>query len=338
MKRSIYTRFSLILLALIMMSINLYSQYERKVVFEEFTEVWCGPCASLSPMLAVWLENHPDIIPIMYTSYFKVNGSTQYVSQADYNARNSLYSVPFYPYGRLNGDALPPNSSYPGFPTDTSAMNGVIDTMTTETPVKIEIDFENNGSTGSVEVKITSDVDVENKRLFVIITEHHHTFEKQSNGMTDYHDIFRETLTASYGDVVNLTANEMKTFNFDYELPEDINYELNAIALLQSPTTKYIIQSEKVFSYPTSVNAEDKVELNIFPNPVVDELSVNINSINENINEFIIYDLLGNEIMKQSVSGKANKITISTEGLNTGIYFINILTNKNRYVENIIVQ
>ena len=28
-----------------------YSEYERKVVFEEFSEVWCGPCASVAPVL-----------------------------------------------------------------------------------------------------------------------------------------------------------------------------------------------------------------------------------------------------------------------------------------------
>jgi thiol-disulfide isomerase/thioredoxin len=335
---NILNLFMIFLAVLLFSGSQLQSQNVRKVVFEEFTEVWCGPCASLSPMLSDWLENNPDIIPIMYTSYFKVNGNNVKVSEEDYNARKQLYNVPFYPYGRLNGDALPPNASYPGFPTDTSAMNAVIDTMTKYSPVSIEIDFTNNGSSGNVEVSILSSVDIDNKRLFVLLTEKHHTYEPQSNGMTEYHDIFRKTLTEPFGNLVNLKANETQKFNFDYQLSDDINFELNAIALLQSPTTKFILQSEKVFSYPTSVSKYDIAEIKIYPNPVIDIFSVNVNTINEKIDQFIIYDILGNQVLSNYVKGSANKIDISTKGINSGVYYLKIITNKNSYIDRIVIQ
>lgn len=319
-------------------NIELNAQHTRKVVFEEFTEVWCGPCAGLAPRLSAWLDNHPDIIPIMYTSYFVVNGSNQKVDEMGYIARRNLYSVPFYPYARLNGDALAPNDDYPGYPTDTSAMNTVIDTMTKEIPVSIEIDFINNGNQGTVNVNILSSVDINNKLLTIMITEKHHTYEKQPNGMTEYHDIFRKTLNNENGDIINLKANEIEKFSYDYELSDDINYELNAIAILQSTTSKFILQSEKVFSVPTSVNNNYESELKIYPNPIYESFSVNTYSVNENIEKFIIYDLIGNKIISNIVNGKANKINISSEGINSGIYILNVITNKRTYFEKIIIQ
>ena len=140
-----------------------YSEYERKVVFEEFSEVWCGPCASVAPVLDVWLKNHPEVIPIIYFSYFMENGVKFETPKDEYQKRATFYGVPFYPYGRLNGNALPPNSGYPGFPTDTAGMTALIDTMAKTSPVEIKMLSQYVQNTYNVSVDINSDIEISNK-------------------------------------------------------------------------------------------------------------------------------------------------------------------------------
>ena len=164
-------RYNLLVLVLILFNSfvflnNANAQYKRNIIFEEFSEVWCGPCAALAPILAVWLENHPDYNAITYYSYFMVNGKRMN-SPSEYQFRKSFYSVPFYPFAVINS-VKAPNTAYPGYPTDTSKINFIIDTMATISPVKIDMDFTNNGKTGNVSLTITSSEKLENKNLYKV--------------------------------------------------------------------------------------------------------------------------------------------------------------------------
>jgi len=217
---------------------NLYSQNKRNVVFEEFSEVWCGPCASLSPMLKVWLENHPDYIPIHYYSYFSINGQQKQYDINGYTARKNFYNVPFYPYARINAE-LAPNQAYPGYPTDTTKINQIIDTMTKTSPIKIDIQFNNQGKSGTVKVEVYSDDELTNKQLFVMIVEKQHTYAKQANGMTNFHHIMRQTLPSS-GEKFSISKGETKSFEYSYLIADDLNFDLYAVALVQDINTKYI--------------------------------------------------------------------------------------------------
>lgn len=320
---SISRKIFVLCFAILLLTVNnSYSQYDRKVIFEEFTEVWCGPCASVAPMLSAWIENHENVIPIMYSSYFIENGSKVNVATEDYSARNKFYGVPFYPYGRLNGNALPPNKSYPGFPTDTAAMTAVIDTMSNESPVKIELDFINNGAIGSVDVNIISKMNLNKKKLHVFIIEKHHTFAKQSNGMTEFHDIFRESATPALGEDISIAPNGEIQLSYNYELSGNVNYELYAVAIIQDPVSHFIIQSERVFAYPTSVyDTENAFGISVYPNPAQNILNISLNDYNFSKFEIVNYS---GETVKELV----NQYNIDISELPAGTYFLKAISDK----------
>lgn len=335
----------LITIFAIFTQVETFAQYKRNVVFEIFSEVWCGPCASLTPMHKVWLKNHPDYIPIYYYSYFTVNNLKVMNSESDYKYRQSYYAVPFYPYARINA-VNAPNDAYPGYPTDTNRINAIIDTMSKTTPVKVEIDFDNKGYNGKVKIKITSDVELSNKQLFVFIVEKEHIYARQQNGLTDFNYIFRKTLPMSNGQAFSIKAGETLDFEYEYSIGSDINTDLYATALVQDNSTKYIYQAESVFkSFATSVNdyKSEIADISVYPNPAHEKFTIRLNSSEEIIREVIITDLLGNNILKISPEISVNHLTISelkksNESFAKGLYIVRVVSDKNIYFSKIIIE
>jgi hypothetical protein len=328
----------------ILISPDMLAQYKRNIIFEEFSEVWCGPCASLAPMLSVWLDNHPDYIPIIYYSYFTDNGK-KVTSPSEYNERKKFYSVPFYPYARINA-VNAPNEQYPGFPTDTSRINSIIDTMSKTTPVKVVIDFTNAGAVGNIKVAVTSDLALENKFIYVILVEKHHTYEKQSNGQSEFHHIMRKILTPPGGEKLTIKAGETLNFEYHYSLDAGINKDLYATAIVQDTSTKYIYQAESVFKSPSTSVYEDNEQQNIlsvFPNPVSDKIGIKLNSDKEIISKIELFDLLGNKINSVNVSNQINNFSlpgsdIYGNDLPDGIYFLKVRTEKSLFVRKFVVS
>lgn len=332
-----------IVLLTLMGNINLYSQYERNVVFEEFTEVWCGPCATTEPAIIAWLNENPDYISIFYVSYFNINGQKKYHANAEYTVRKNFHKVPFYPFATINAEKVP-NTNYPGFPTNVSKFKEIIDTMTKTTPVKIVIDFTNNGATGNVKVDITSDVALVNKNMYVMLVEKHHEFERQPNGMTNYHNIMRKMLPNGNGEQFSISAGETLTFEYDYSLTDDINYDMYATVLVQDNNTKYIYQAETMFKAdPTSVidNNDSANDITIIPNPVSSNINLKLNSDDEFINTIEIFNSVGYKVNTINIENR-NELRIGSKDfsgkpLSNGVYYLKIQTNKSVSTKKIII-
>lgn len=338
----------LVLFSLIQTS-KINAEYPRKVLFEEFTEVWCGPCAYVSPMLKAWIENHKDIvIPITYTAYFIVDEIQYKYSEKDYKARNAFYTVPFYPYAVLNAvDA--PNVQYPGYPTDTNKINIVLDTLTKTSPIKIDLEFVNNKYSGKVKVKISSDVNLQNKQLYVMLVDKHYQYPKQSNGMTDYHFIMRKMLPDGNGTSFSINAGETKDFEFDYNINfKYMNYDFYATAVVQDKNSKYVYQSESIFKEGvTSINDENGIngtELIVFPNPSSGIVDIILPNPNESIQLIELIDqngtVLNSMILNEDRINNLSFDCVSKDNSNlaSGVYLVKTYTNKSVYYSKVIIN
>lgn len=325
------------------------AEYPRKVLFEEFTEVWCGPCAALAPMLHAWLENHKDIvIPVTYTSYFVIDGVKNKFSENDYKARNEFYTVPFYPYAVLNA-VNAPNQQYPGYPTDTSKINLLLDTLTKTSPVKIELEFINNKNSGNVNVKITSDIALQNKQLYVLLVDKHYKYPKETNGMTDYHFIMRKMLPDGNGTSFSINAGQTKDFEFDFTIDfEYMNYDFYATAVVQDINTKYVYQSETIFKEGVnSIKDEMSIknsELNVFPNPSNGIVELRLPNPNESIKLIELIDVNGQIINSMPLNeDRINNLSFDcvakdNSNIVSGVYIIKTYTDKSIYYSKVIIN
>ena len=72
----------------------------------------------------------------------------------------------------------------------------------------------------------------------------------------------------------------------------------------------------------------NSLEVNIFPNPVISTLAININNIEEA--EIILYDLSSRKLLQQTFT---NTTTINTEQLAKGMYLYEV-RNRNGIIKN----
>ena len=77
---------------------------------------------------------------------------------------------------------------------------------------------------------------------------------------------------------------------------------------------------------------ENQIACNIYPNPVEDELTI---ATEANIEEIAIYDIYG-RTMRQQVNKTTGQQVVEVANLETGIYFINIKTDKGNIVRRFI--
>lgn len=321
---------------------SLHSQYERKLVFEEFTEVWCGSCGFYAPMLKKWLNANPEIIPVTYYSYFKTTNGDEYIEKTDYTARKNFYKVPFYPYSNING-VEPPHEKYPGFPCDSNVINELIDTLNKSTPIKIDMEFTNNGLSGNVKISVKSAEDLTNKLLFVCITEKNHDLIQQPNGITEAHHIFRKAPAGGNGVTFSISAGETKNFEYDYTIEQDINTDLYAVAIVQDPSTKYVYQAESVFKAgPNKIEEKSVHRISIYPNPVEDMINISLNT-EDIITKIELYDLLGNQAISAAPEYGAKSLSIPVVGadnskLSPGAYILKAYSGGKVFMEKVIVQ
>src|SRR5690554_3183429 len=96
----------------------------------------------------------------------------------------------------------------------------------------------------------------------------------------------------------------------------------------QSRKIDNINLSAQNFTPTVSINEFVSEKFNIFPNPATDAVTIT-NNENIGIKEIAVYDLNG-KIVKSQKGKKENEILLNTEDLNSGTYFLHIVTDEGR--------
>ena len=96
------------------------------------------------------------------------------------------------------------------------------------------------------------------------------------------------------------------------------NYDIRAIGAEDEPEDN------------ESIN-EEFVALGIYPNPVNDQLFIETES---EINDIVVYDVYGRQQL--AVSGQQS--VISVDNLNSGVYFVKIVTNDGEVVKRFVKE
>jgi hypothetical protein len=76
---------------------------------------------------------------------------------------------------------------------------------------------------------------------------------------------------------------------------------------------------------------EPKITLSVFPNPVADNLILQVNELEQSTLNFQLCDAQGKQISKGQVTSKQTQI--NTAGLATATYFIHVVNQENKKVQ-----
>ena len=86
-------------------------------------------------------------------------------------------------------------------------------------------------------------------------------------------------------------------------------------------------RSERVFGSPYNMNTLLEIEANVYPNPFIDEVIINVQNISLSDETFMldIFNLFGRRLKSASADSYNSEIHISMKNLPSGVYFIRIL-------------
>ncbi|MFN5630232.1 MAG: T9SS type A sorting domain-containing protein [Bacteroidota bacterium] len=98
----------------------------------------------------------------------------------------------------------------------------------------------------------------------------------------------------------------------------DINNPTDSVFLKITFTTDFLGLSKPLSS---------KVNLNFYPNPVNNSLNISLNSTSNSIKEIKITNILGTVVKSQSLGKLESSVTITTEDLEEGVYFVSVVNN-----------
>jgi Secretion system C-terminal sorting domain len=240
----------LILLAIVLFAGTIYA-FPKKVLFEEFTNTSCNPCASVAPYVEDFIDAHIDDLAIVITHAGFPGPDPWYVAAPEImDFRITYYDVWGVPTGKIGGATTVISSLYleAGFEEEHAEVS----------PVQMELLVTNEDEdVVNAEIRVISGDDPVSGdyKLRVALVEIHRHFNAD-NGQSEWHYGLLDMLPDASGTDFSIDANSTNNYSFDFDLG---GYDFNNIAIsawIQNENDKSVLQaemSEETLEYEFSI-------------------------------------------------------------------------------------
>ena len=260
------------LLALLITTTVVMAQTQRFVVFEEFTQASCGPCASQNPAFnALLASNSTKTIGLKYQTSWPGFDPMNLHNPTEVATRVTYYGVSGVPYCRMDGSTEPTGSAYAGAPANVT-QNMINTRYAITSPFEVTVSHTVNNALDSAFITVVvknvsgstlTSGSAGSLKLHVIIAEEEINFNSApgSNGEKDFYGVMKKMVTTDAGLAMadSWTNNQTQTFTYDVALPSYM-YNLGEVAIVsfvQENTTKEILQGDYSAPQPLPSNALD---------------------------------------------------------------------------------
>jgi len=280
-----------LLLGGLLLAVFSLNAQQRLALYEEFSGENCGPCALKNPALMNLIEANPTkVLLLKYQSPIPSAGPIYEENTVFTDARMEYYSVPFAPYGRLNGTAVGSGQNAGDIALTTQAM---IDAASAGTaPFTISISnptYSPDGQSFTATVTVTASQAAtysDLKLRFALAEQLDFATAPGTNGETSFHNVVRQMYPSAAGQSVpsTWTAGQTQTFTITGGIPSYVKpssaHKFFA-AFLQTDGDKKVLQAAKTSDITIQLPAVDiassvlsgttglKCELPATINPVV---------------------------------------------------------------------
>ena len=245
-QEKIMKRITLLFFAFALYAGAVFSQSQRLVLAEEFTNASCGPCASQNPAFDALLSQNTDkITSIKYHMSWPGPDPMYTQNMVDNNARRAVYGISGVPHVHMDG------SWWNGAPASVT-QNRIDQAYAIPSPFEMQVHYELNDNDQVINVttlvNVTGDVSGSNLRLFVVVIEKHIHFNSPPgyNGEKDFYNVMKKILPDKNGLKLkpSYTAGEYFISSDSWQLANVYNNdELSVVAFIQDMDTKEVFQA-----------------------------------------------------------------------------------------------
>jgi hypothetical protein len=298
-------------------------QVPKKILVEQFSNSRCGICASRIPQLRQNMSAFTEHIQLI--SYFTAvpysNCVLHQANREGVNNRVAYYNVVGSPTVHVNGQrvnsgqGLVPPSHFDERKDETS-------------PLAIEVDAAINGEiSATIRLNGHGELPSGAKTLHVIIVERYVETTALSN-YRDHFNVFRKHLTPLNGLAIDdLSNGSTVDYNFQSNIESPWNQDsLLVVAFVQVESDKSILNvgsSDDEIS--TSVkSAKINRTIKVFPNPTVDQLFIDLSTIERGDIQIQLVNTVGQSIRSLKVAEGAMEIQLDVRDLHSGVYFLQV--------------
>ncbi len=255
---------------LITLTLSGFSQSQRLVLLEHFTQASCGPCAGVNPGLHTLLTANPDkMTSIMYHTSWPGYDPMYNHNTVDAAARTSYYGVNSVPNSVLDGNY------YNGHPGGWN-INTVNIRYAVPSPFSLSINQQlsagNDTLFVTMLVEATADVNGPITAFMTVIEKHiHFNTAPGSNGERDFYNVMKKLLPTKTGISLPtpIVAGDYVILQSYWVLANVYTIsELSVVGFVQNPTTKEVHQSANLLLTPLTALHTNDVQLTSFTNMI----------------------------------------------------------------------
>ena len=297
------------------------------VLLEIGTGTWCGFCPGAALGADELYENGKDVSIIEYHAgdNYAINDGVD---------RVSYYDISAFPTSVFDGTLR-----YEGGSTTGSIYNEMLplyeEAIDLPSAYGIEIDLEENSELDYqlfVTVENEYDFEDDNLKLFAVLTESH--IDESWQILDELNFVARAVYPNGGGESIEF-SNGVYDWNTNITVPENYvleNCKLNVF--VQDMDTKEVWQSTSFgFNIVGQAELAGNNQFHIYPNPATDLLKIRSD---EMMNSIMVFNSRGQIVMQQEVN--LNSAELELQFLNSGIYFVRIITGKETVMQKIIIE
>jgi len=338
MSKKYYLFSALFIAALFIFSNSAFPQASRNILFEEFTNCCCGPCATYGPILDAFLEAHPsNTICVKYHTHGPGPDPMFWEDSAQIRLRYSSYYHIYY-VPTCNIDAA---FQFTGpFVTEDFA-NYYNQRLAVSTPLSItvtDVRVAGDSIKATVILNLASNLTSGNYKLRVMAVERliHYASPPGSNGENEFAYCYRKAFPDVNGVSVPTTAGT-HSYIYTYKRQSDwVDTSIFTEAFLQNDNDSSIVNSGRGHYAPLGINHNGanipaKYNLNQnYPNPFNPSTVISFDIPKSGNARLIIYDVLGT-VVYRLVDGYlfagSYKYDFNASGITSGVYFYKLSTD-----------
>jgi len=209
---------------------------KRKVLIEDYTANWCGPCVRIATGIRKVREQSEDVVIVSIHGNSIVT-ATDPLAIPDGMFLKNYFEVPYYPTGIINRDEFW-EWELPDFEF---IISHPIAFAGTEVNTSISINSQFVATDLMVEIKVISETNITSKKIVIFLLEDGILLD-QANGYYNYqpdsewyqmgdpiidyehNDVLRVSITDPLGDAIpDIAALEERSINYTLTIPEDYN-------------------------------------------------------------------------------------------------------------------